>query len=160
MSDLELDPTSKVLFERLQEILRETFEGGLPGEGTEYLDHASGIRNTLRSITPAQASKRRNGRPSIAAHARHMAFHLRTVSEWIQGDHRKRDWVGSFEPQTVYDSDWKRIQSDLEEARELFLETMKSLTPESFAKEGAGYGAIAHLAYHLGAIRQLLHDVQ
>ena len=104
-------------------------------------------------LTPTTAAS------TPASSEMYMAFHLRTVSEWIQGDHRKRDWVGSFEPQTVYDSDWKKIQSDLEEAREQFLTTMKSLTPESFAKEGAGYGAIAHLAYHLGAIRQLLHDV-
>jgi DinB superfamily len=159
MSDTELDPTATALIERLREILRETFEGGLPGEGTEYLDHASGIRNTLRSLSPAQASKRRNGRPSIAAHARHMAFHLRTVAEWIQGDHRKRDWPASFEPQSVYDSEWKAIQQELEDARVQFLDVMESLTPETFAKEGAGYGAIAHLAYHLGAIRQLLHDV-
>jgi hypothetical protein len=87
-----------------------------------------------------------------------MAFHLRTVAEWIQGDHRKRDWPASFEPQSVYDSEWKAIQQELEDARVLFLEVMESLTPETFAKEGAGYGAIAHLAYHLGAIRQLLHD--
>ena len=92
---------SDPLFERLKEILRETFEGGIPGQGTEYLDYTSGIRNTLDPLTAAQASARPGGHPSIAAHARHMAFHLRVTAEWIQGDHHKRDWLASFEPQTV-----------------------------------------------------------
>jgi hypothetical protein len=35
---------------------------------------------------------------------------------------------------------------------------MKSLTPEKFVSEGAGMGSIAHLAYHLGAIRQRLPE--
>ena len=40
--------------------------------------------------------------------------------------------------------------------REEYLRVMKSLSPEKFVEEGAGMGAIAHLAYHLGAIRQHL----
>ena len=39
-----------------------------------------------------------------------------------------------------------------------FLRVMKSLPPEKFVSEGAGMGAIAHLAYHLGAIRQRLPE--
>ena len=159
MRETQFDRVNEVQLERLREILRETFEGGLPGEGTEFLDHSSGIRTTLKALSAAQASKRRDGHPSIAAHARHMAFHLRTVAEWVEGDHRKRDWLASFEPQEVSEREWVEIQQDLEAARTRFLEVMKSLAPETFVKEGAGYGAIAHLAYHLGAIRQLAHDV-
>lgn len=66
---------SDTLFHEMEEVLRETFEGGRPGEGTQYLDHDSGILNT------------------------------------------------------------------------------------EFISEGAGMGVIAHLAYHLGAIRQLLPPV-
>ena len=36
---------------------------------------------------------------------------------------------------------------------------MESLTPDRFAAEGGGLGSLAHLAYHLGAVRQLVHDV-
>ncbi|HKQ57820.1 MAG TPA: DinB family protein [Candidatus Eisenbacteria bacterium] len=149
---------SDLLFARLKEILRETFEGALPGEGTEYLDHASGIRATLAPLSARQASQRFDGHPSIAAHARHMAFHLRVTAEWVQGVREKRDWLGSFEPQTVDEREWKAIQTDLESARAEFLAAMESLGPK-LAEEGAGLGAIAHLAYHLGAIRQLLHRV-
>jgi hypothetical protein len=143
----------------LEELMRETFEGGLPGQGTQYLDHRSGIRATLAPLSAAQASRSRNGHPSIAAHARHMLFHLRVSSEWIQGDHSQRDWIGSFKPSDVTEEEWARILEDLEAARTELMWVLRGLPAERLAQEGAGFGSLAHLAYHLGAIRQLAHDI-
>ena len=150
---------SDALRSRLREIVRETYEGGLPGEGTEYLDHSSGIWTTLRPLSAGRASARLDGHPSIAAHARHMAFHLRVSAEWVQGVRMKRDWPGSFEPQAVDDAGWQAVLRELDEARTTYLAAMSALSEETFLAEGAGLGAVAHLAYHLGAIRQLLHRV-
>src|SRR5438093_12902604 len=108
-------------FDAMQELLRETFEGALPEEGTQYLDHAAGIRNTLSLLSAERASRRYGDHPSIAAHVRHMNFHLRVSAEWVMGDHRKRDWLGSFEPQTVTAEEWDRLQQDLEASRTEFL---------------------------------------
>jgi hypothetical protein len=145
---------------QVTDLLRETFEGGLPGQGTVYLDHSSGIRNTLAGITAEQASRRLEGHPSIAAHARHMNFHLRATVGWIQGDSRSLDWPGSFEPQTVTAEEWAKIQRDFEDSRMELLRVLAGLSPEKFVEVGAGIGVIAHLAYHLGAIRQLMHRVK
>ena len=147
------------LLKEIEELVRETFEGGLPGEGTRYLDHASGIRATLGALDARQASRSRNGHPSIAAHARHMNFHLGVVAEWMQGVRGKRDWKASFEPGEVNAEEWARLQSQLEESRAEFLRVLKSLPPDTLVSEGAGVDALVHLAYHLGAIRQLMHDV-
>ena len=144
----------------LEELLRETFEGARPGQGTEYLDRDGGLRQTLGGLTAEQASRRIRGRPSIAAHSRHMEFHLRTVSEWIQGQRHKRDWPASFEPQTVDETEWLALRERLEYARQEFLHLVSGMSEEHLLEEGAGLGALAHLAYHLGAIRQLLHDVK
>lgn len=144
------------LLDQVLELLRETFEGALPGQGTQYLDHDSGIRATLSGITAEEASRRVDGRPSIAAHARHMNFHLRVTGEWILGDHSRRDWIGSFEPQTVTKEEWEGVKRDLEASRTELERVLRSLAPEKFVEEGGGMGAIAHLAYHLGAIRQLM----
>ena len=148
------------LLKQTVDLLRETYEGGLPGQGTQYLDHASGIRSTLNALTAEQASRRPGGHPSIAAHARHMNFHLRVTSEWILGDHSKRDWTGSFEPQTVNEEEWTAIRRELEASRQELVRVLSSLMPERFVEEGAALGAITHLAYHLGAIRQLMHQVR
>lgn len=139
------------------ELVRETFEGGLPGQGTQYLDHDSGVRNTLRRISAEQASQRPDGHPSIAAHVRHVNFLIRASAEWMQGDHGTRDWAGSFEPQTVTPDDWARLQEELERSRAELERVLQSLSAEQLVEEGAGMGVVAHLAYHLGAIRQLMH---
>jgi hypothetical protein len=84
-----------------------------------------------------------------------MNFHLRVTGEWILGDHSRRDWPGSFEPQTVTPEEWARLQQDLESSRQELVRVLRSLPQEKLLEEGVGLGAIAHLAYHLGAIRQL-----
>jgi len=86
-----------------------------------------------------------------------MNFQLRVTAEWIQGDHSRRDWAASFEPQTVTEAEWVRLQKDLEDTRAEVVRTLEGLSPERFVEEGAGLGSVAHLAYHLGAIRQLMH---
>ena len=146
------------LINAMQELLRETFEGGRTGEGTQYLDRTGGLIPTLSRLTAEQASVRPGTHPSIASHVRHMIFHLRVSHEWVMGDHSRRDWKGSFEPQAVTTGEWAQLLEELESTRQDFLRVMKALPPATFASEGAGMGSIAHLAYHLGAIRQHLPD--
>jgi len=134
---------SDILRSRLREIVRETYEGALPGEGTEYLDHASGIWNTLRPLSAERASARPGGHPSIAAHARHMAFHLRVSAEWVAGIRMKRDWPASFEPQTVDDAGWQAVLRDLDEARTAYLAAMTALP--------AAHGELVHAPRWLDA---------
>ena len=124
---LNAEEMKQEFLKQVVDLLRETFEGGLPGQGTQYLDHSSGIRSTLNSVTAEQASKRLDGHPSIASHARHMNFHLRVTSEWILGDHSKRDWIGSFEPQTVTEEEWARVKQDLEASRRELIKVIESL---------------------------------
>jgi hypothetical protein len=144
------------LYRETEELMRETFEGGRPGEGTQYLDHDSGILNTLKGLSAAQASEQKGTHPSIAAHVRHMTFHLRVAYEWIGGDHGKRDWKGSFLPQTVTQEDWSRLQTQIVETKAEYLRVLRALPLDRLISEGGTIGVIAHLAYHLGAIRQLL----
>jgi len=159
MSDLTHTTPIAGMLDQMEELLRETFEGAKPGEGTQYVDREGGIRQSLAALTAAQASRSRDGHPSIAAHVRHMAFHLRVSHEWIHGDHSKRDWIRSFKPFEVNDDEWKAVQQELERERRTFIDVMRGLPDAEVLENGAGMGTIAHLAYHLGALRQLLHEV-
>jgi hypothetical protein len=147
--------SDKVLAQ-MEELLRETFEGARPGEGTQYLDRDAGIFSTLSGLTAEQASRPNGKHPSIASHVRHMIFHLRVGYEWVNGDQSRRDWKASFLPQSVTAVEWRALIEEFGSVRDEYLRTMKGLSPEKFAEEGAGMGTIAHLAYHLGAIRQHL----
>ena len=144
------------LIDQVEELLRETFEGARPGEGTQYLDHDSGIIPTVRKLSAEEASQHREGRPSIASHLRHMEFHLRVSHEWIAGDQSRRDWKASFLPQQVTPAEWQALVEQIQQTRQDFLRVLRGLPADRLVAEGAGMGAIAHLAYHLGAIRQLL----
>ena len=147
---------SDALLREIEELLRETFEGGRPGQGTQYLDHDSGILNTLERLSAAQASRPNGSHPSVAAHVRHMIFHLKVAYEWIGGDHSKRDWKGSFLPQTVTPEEWSRLLTRIVEAKAEYLRVIQALPPDRLISDGGAMGVIAHLAYHLGAIRQHL----
>jgi hypothetical protein len=140
--------------QEVEELLGETFSGGRPGKGTQYLDHDSGIVNTLKSITAEQASQKHGSHPSIAGHVRHMIFHMRVACEWIAGDHSSRDWKGSFLPQEVTEEEWSALQKEIEETKEEYLRVIEALSPDQVISESGATGVIAHLAYHLGAIRQ------
>jgi len=144
------------LIDQVEELIRETFEGARPGEGTQYLDRDSGIVPTVRKLSAEEASQQREGRPSIASHLRHMEFHLRVSHEWIAGDHSRRDWKASFLPHKVTPAEWQALVEQIQQTRHDFIRVLRSLPADRLVAEGAGMGAIAHLAYHLGAIRQLL----
>jgi hypothetical protein len=146
-------------FAEVEELMRETIEGARPGSGTQYLDHDSGIRNTLNRFSAKQASAPLGSHPTIAGQVRHMVFHLKSASEWIAGDHSKRDWKGSFLPRTVNDEEWDKLKIDLEKASANYMNTIKGLPPATLISESGGMGVIAHLAYHLGAIRQYLPPI-
>jgi len=156
---LRTGSTTAGMLDQMEELLRETFEGAKPGEGTQYVDREGAIRQTLAALTAAQASRSRDGHPSIAGHVRHMAFHLRVSYEWIRGDHSKRDWIGSFQPFEVDDAAWEALKDELERERRAFIDVMRALPDAGVIENGAGMGTIAHLAYHLGAVRQLRHEV-
>ncbi len=148
---------SDALLHEIEELLWETFNGGRPGQGTQYLDHNSGIVNTLNSITAEQASQKHGSHPSIAAHVRHMIFHLKVAYEWIAGDHSKRDWQGSFLPHEVTPEEWRELKKEIQETKETYLRVIKALPTDQLISESGAMGVIAHLAYHLGAIRQVVH---
>ena len=74
-----------------------------------------------------------------------MNFHLWVTSEWIEGDHSRRDWLASFEPQIVIE-EGARLQRDLEVSQTDLLRVLRALSPERFLEEDAGMGVVAHLA--------------
>jgi hypothetical protein len=144
------------LLKQVEELLRETFDGGLPGEGTQYLDRDSGIVKTLALFTAEQASRPIDGHPTVAGQARHLLFHLRASIDWINGKREKLDWKGSFLPAAMDAAEWAALPARLQQAREELLQLLRDMPHERLVTEGAGMGIIAHLAYHLGSLRQHL----
>lgn len=149
------------------DVLREAIEGGETGKGTAFVENtrSDGVRHgllpTLERLSAAQASQILQG-ASIAGHAQHAAFHLEVLIRWEQdGERGPFDWKGSFLPSEVNETEWQKVQQRLEAAYKAvlaFAETQRNHTPDGDLT-GTFVGATAHVAYHLGAVRQMVKEL-
>ena len=144
-------------------MMREAVEGGKPGEGTGFMENTKadgsgnhGLLPTMASLTAAQASAPTALGTSVAAHCAHVAYHLEVTVRWVNGDRGPFDWKGSFEPRVVNDAEWKDRQARVRAAYEGVVALARS-TPEWNDDAAGGIAAtLAHLAYHVGAVRQIV----
>ena len=137
-------------------LLRETFEGP-SGPSTYFIDNdpKAGFFATLDGLSAENASRPfGRGGASIAGHAFHVGFHLETSSAWLRGDREPRDWTRSWRVTAVDEPAWADLRSNL---RRRFEDLVRAVETDPLAdgeRLATTIGAIAHAAYHLGAIRQ------
>jgi hypothetical protein len=140
----------------LTTLLRETFEGP-SGPSTYYIDNdpRAGLLPAIDALTPSEASAAASpGAPSIAGHVHHIAFHVEMSSAWFRGDQADRDWAESWTVREVDAKEWDRVRRHV---RARYEDLIRAIEAEPSARAEAlatSIGAVAHAAYHLGAIRQ------
>ena len=140
-------------------ILRETFEGSPEGEGSAYLDRGIGVFPTLEKLSAAQVSAEVNG-ISIAAHTEHFKFYLDRLCEFIKGRTEKVNWEQSWLIDEVNDEEWNALRGAVRKAYENVLRTFAEVETWNGGNIGDSVAILAHTAYHLGAIRQIMKAVQ
>jgi hypothetical protein len=131
-------------------VLREAFEG--PERWSYFTDTGIGLFNTLEALTAEEAASPVGG-TSIAAHARHILFALTAAADWIGGDRTPRDWRTSWHTDPVDEREWLDILDGLRDGYRDLRAAIEQHAPDSEESLGGALGAIAHTAYHLGAIR-------
>jgi hypothetical protein len=143
-------------------MLREIMEGGLPGQGTGVIDRTQadgsgnhGLLATLEGLTAAQASKPTALGLSAAAHATHAAFYYEHALRYARGEREKADWPGSFEPRTVNDEQWRECIGRLRAGYDALAAYAHGRITWSVEDAVGLAAALAHAAYHLGAVRQV-----
>lgn len=136
-------------------VLREGFEG--PGRWNYYSDRSAvaGLFRTLARLNAAEASRPWGG-TSIAAHVHHVTFGLTASSAWIQGDRMPREWSESWRISTVDDAEWPGMLEKLRAGYDGLRQAIETKAASSAESMGGAIGVIAHVAYHVGAIRQKL----
>ena len=156
--------TSEGATGQLLAILKETIEG--PGEhGSFFIDKNTGLLQTLETLGLNKLGLGRvfasvaPDRPSIAAHVKHTSFHLHAISAWPRGDHSRRDWPSSFVLPGHDAATWAALLEELKFEYTDFQSVIREFATESDEALGGAIGGIVHIAYHLGAIRQLIHLV-
>ncbi len=121
----------------------------------------SGDRGLLRSLdllSADDASNAVNGGATIAAHARHLQYGLSLMNRWAdEGGNPFADatWDEAWKTARVDEHMWSDIRNGLRVEASRWrgaLGTPRSVEPAMFTGMLA---SIAHVAYHLGAIRQI-----
>lgn len=137
-------------------ILQEAFDGA-SGDGSWFLDHDrnAGWIATLDSITPGDASRPIGG-STIAAHAHHMQFSLEASASWIRGERVRRNWGDSWRTRSVNAAEWLATRSAIQRSLVELREAIAAHAADSADALGGAVAVVAHAAYHLGAIRQKL----
>lgn len=143
----------------LAHLFSELVDGVTSGRGGFMLNTGDiGMLRSLDQLSAADASQSTNGGATIAAHAQHVRFGLALMNQWARegGDpFTNARWDEAWKIAAVDDRQWDQIRAGLRDETHRWLDVLK--TPrEVHGLEFTGMvSSIAHLAYHLGAIRQI-----
>jgi hypothetical protein len=142
----------------LANLLREAFAGP-PGPWTYFTDNRPGVGflSTIQGLTAAEASLALEpGGATIAGHVDHVRASLAGSTELITRKRSSRDRTGTWTVTQVTDKEWQGLHAALRAQYEISLQTIQSRMDWDEDALGAAAGAVAHAAYHLGAVRQRL----
>lgn len=117
-----------------------------------------GLLRSLDQLTANAASRSTNDGATIAAHAQHLRFGLSLMNRWAKegGDpFSDATWDDAWKVSAVDTGQWEEIRNGLREEARRWLEALGAPRETTSVELSGMIGSVAHLAYHLGAIRQI-----
>ena len=131
---------------------------GVSGAGGFMLN--TGDRGLLRSLERISASEASAVTPtgsSIAAHVGHVTYGLSLMNRWSKGENPFADanWSAAWRKVSVTDSEWEAMRIQLRDEGARWLTVLRTPRDVQDLELSGMIGSIAHLAYHIGAIRQI-----
>lgn len=130
---------------------------GAPETGAFVLNPGDrGLLASLEAITAEEASTVA-GSNTVAAHVRHLEYGLSLMNRWADGENPFDDanWAASWSQNRVSAPEWDALRASLAATcRRWHVALGSGRNVEGIELDGV-IGSIIHLAYHLGAIRQM-----
>jgi hypothetical protein len=116
-----------------------------------------GLLRSLDKLSATAASKLTANGSSIAAHVDHLRYGLSLMNRWAAGENPfdDADWSVSWRKTRVTAAEWKKLRDELSTESRQWLVALKAPRDISEGDLNSVIGSIAHLAYHVGAIRQI-----
>ena len=116
----------------------------------------AGLLRSLDALSAEAASRSTNDGATIAAHVDHVLY-LLLMNRWRAGEDpwKDADWGRAWQRTTVTEDEWRTLRAALgDEARTWMgnLHEPREMTETDLA---GVMGSVVHIAYHLGAIRQI-----
>jgi hypothetical protein len=131
---------------------------GAPKSGGFVLNPGDeGLLRSLDKISAADASLPTPTGSTIAAHVDHLRYGLTLMNRWSKGENpfKDADWAASWRKRTVSDVAWRQLRADLRANASSWMQTLRTARDVDDTELNGLIGSVAHLAYHLGAIRQI-----
>ena len=131
---------------------------GVSGMGGFMLNVGDrGLLRSLEQLSAAEASALTRTGSSIAAHVDHVRYGLSLLNRWSQGENPFTDanWAASWKKTTVTESEWEALRIGLRDEGAKWLVVLRTPRQVEGIELSGMIGSIAHLAYHVGAIRQI-----
>lgn len=148
----------------LSRLFAELVNGAPAGGGAFILNSGdSGLLRSLDVLSAADASRSANGGATIAAHVLHLRFGLSLMNAWaVEGDnpHVNPRWDEAWKVSAVDAAQWDEIRAGLRAEAARWLDALGAPRDTSARGLAEMMGSIAHLAYHIGAIRQIAQDAR
>jgi hypothetical protein len=135
----------------------ELVEGAPPSGGYMLNAGDRGLLASLDGLSASAASAPTSTGSSIAAHVDHVRYGLSLMNRWSAGENpfATADWGASWKKPTVSETEWQTLRANLRAEAERWLSTLRTPRDVQAIELNGMVGSIAHLAYHLGAIRQI-----
>jgi hypothetical protein len=118
----------------------------------------AGLLKSLAKVSAGDASRSANDGATIAAHAQHVRYGLSLMNRWArEGGNPFADakWEEAWKVRDVDAGAWDEIRNGLGEETRRWLEVLREPREAADVEVSGMVASIAHLAYHLGAIRQI-----
>jgi hypothetical protein len=117
-----------------------------------------GLLRSIDKLSAADASSSVNGGATIAAHVQHERYGLSLMNRWArEGGNPFADakWDEAWKISSVTDDQWAEIKNGMREETGRWLQALESPREVADIELTGMIASIAHMAYHLGAIRQI-----
>lgn len=140
-------------------LFSELVNGVPKGAGAFILNSGdAGLLRSLDRLPAEEASRSVNGGATIAAHAQHLRYGLSLMNRWArEGGNPFADatWDAAWKISSVDAASWEEIRTGLRHEASRWQQALSAPRDPSPVELMGMMGSIAHLAYHLGAIRQI-----
>jgi hypothetical protein len=142
----------------LGHLFSELVDGAAPTGAFILNSGDAGLLRSLDKITAAEASRSVHDGATIAAHAQHVRYGLSLMNRWARdggNPFANAMWDEAWKIAAVDAPTWDDIRTGLADESHRWLEILKSPREVAEAELTGMAASVAHLAYHLGAIRQI-----
>lgn len=143
----------------LETLFAELIDGAPKGGGAFVLNSGDmGLLRSLEKLEAPDASHSVNGGATVAGHTQHVRYGLSLLNRWAAegGDpFANAHWDTAWKTSSVSESEWNEIRTGLGDEARKWLTVLRSTRDVSAVELNGLIASIAHLAYHLGAIRQI-----